>query len=207
MSGVSIERSVACVSRVPIGSRNGPSPSGSWPSRHELRAERRTILGVHQQVLVGEGRRQLRRRTGRDDPAGVDDADPVGLLGFLEVVGREHDRRPMLATHVAQVAPQRAAARRVEAGRRLVEEQHVRPVHEAAHDLELAQHPARVRLDRLEDVAPEAQQLGPLLDLAAVARRPSAGRPARRGRGRTGSRGSGRSPRRSGSCPGSAAGR
>ena len=52
------------------------------------------------------------------------------------------EEQGLAAADVAQVAPQRAPAGRVEAGRRLVEEQHVWPVHEAAHDLELAHHAA-----------------------------------------------------------------
>ena len=52
------------------------------------------------------------------DPAVVDDAHPIGLLGLLEVVRGEEDRscRRSLRTS-AQVVPQAAAADRVEAAR------------------------------------------------------------------------------------------
>ena len=107
-------------------------------------------------------------RADHRDPAVVDDADAVGLLGLLEVVGRQEDRRPVLAADVAQVRPQAVPADRVEPGRRLVEEQDPRPVHEAADDLELALHAARVRLERLEQVVVQADDARPAARSAAV---------------------------------------
>ena len=98
----------------------------------------------------------------------VDDADAVGVLGLVEVVGREEDRRAVGVADLAQVVPQAAPAHGVEAGRRLVEEQHAGPVHEAADDLELALHAARERPQRLADVVAEADDRRQLLDALAV---------------------------------------
>ncbi len=76
-----------------------------------------------------------------------DDPDPVGEhVGLLEVLGREEDRRP-LAVEGLDLLPDLLAADRVEAGGRLVEEQHPRLVHERRGEVEPAPHPARVGPD------------------------------------------------------------
>ena len=114
---------------------------------------------------------QLVRRPDHRDPAVVDDADPIGLLRLLEVVGREEDRRPVGVADLAEVVPQGAAADRVETRGRLVEEQDPGPVHEAADDLELPLHPAGKRLEGLEEVVVEPNDVGQQLDPLAVLRR------------------------------------
>ena len=78
------------------------------------------------------------------------------------------------AHQLADHAPQLVAALRVEAGRRLVEEQHRRPVHQRGGEVEPPPHPARVGAHR--PVAGVGQR-----EAARAARRPGAGcRPARR---------------------------
>ncbi len=66
---------------------------------------------------------------------------PVGLL---EVVRGEQDREPLLAGEALDLGPHVGARLGVEAGRRLVEEQHLGTVHEPDGDVELALHAARV---------------------------------------------------------------
>src|SRR5262245_27436333 len=64
------------------------------------------------------------------DDTVVDDGDPIAeLVGFLEVLSGEEDRCPALIDP-PQLVPYGESARRVQASRRLVEEQHVGLVHE-----------------------------------------------------------------------------
>ncbi len=84
----------------------------------------------------------------RDDHPVVDDREPVGeRVGLLEVVRRQEDGRAVLAEG-ADLIPHAGARLGVEAGRRLVEEQHLRPVDDAEPDVESTPHPARVRAGR-----------------------------------------------------------
>ena len=74
----------------------------------------------------------------------VDDADAVGQhVGLLEVLRRQEHRHAVVG-QPADLVPQRRAALQVEAGRRLVEEQQPRAVHEREAEVEPALHPARV---------------------------------------------------------------
>jgi hypothetical protein len=92
---------------------------------------------------------QLQRGALGDDPAVVDDDDAVGqLVGLVEVLGGEEQGRPV-AHEVAQHTPELDPAARVEAGRRLVEEEHRRGGDEAGGEVEPAPHAARVVLDDL----------------------------------------------------------
>ena len=77
----------------------------------------------------------------------VDDPDAVGeLVGLLEVLrGEEHGRA--LGVQLRDLLPDRLAADRVEAGRRLVEEEHLGLVDERRGEVEPAAHPARVGAD------------------------------------------------------------
>src|SRR6266851_1479752 len=104
----------------------------------ELVAQPGAIVAVDDDILLDQLRLDLTRRAERHDPTLVDDADVVGLLGLLEVMRGEEDRRARLSADRREVLPERAAARDVETGRRLVEEQHLRTMEQAAHDLELA---------------------------------------------------------------------
>src|SRR6266571_7437586 len=92
-------------------------------------AERRTrALSVARDARdddVGADRAlQLLRRALSDDPAAVDDADPVRqLVGFLEVLRRQEDGHPELVVQPADLGPDPRPARRVEPGGRLVQEE------------------------------------------------------------------------------------
>ena len=62
-----------------------------------------------------------------DDPPAVDDPDAVGeLVGLLEVLGGEEDGRALVALRARTSSQSAAAADRVEAGGRLVEEEDAR---------------------------------------------------------------------------------
>src|SRR6266566_4477048 len=115
----------------------------------QLVTKSRTVGRVDKDVFLDEVAFDVVGCTERHDLAFVDDADVVGLFGLLEVMGREEDRRAARAPHFAEVFPQRAAGRDIEAGRGLVEEQDLRIVKQAAHDLELAPHASGERLHGL----------------------------------------------------------
>ena len=84
----------------------------------------------------------------RDHPAVIDHRDPVGeLVGLLEVLGREHDRRP-LAHELAHDRPDLVAAARIEPGGGLVEKQDPRTREQARREVEPAAHPSGVRACR-----------------------------------------------------------
>ena len=77
----------------------------------------------------------------------VHDHDALGeLVGLVEVVRGEEDRRAGRPAQVDDVLPEVGAAVRVEAGRRLVEEQQLGAVDEPERDVEPALLAARERL-------------------------------------------------------------
>ena len=81
-----------------------------------------------------------------DHAAVVDDRDPVGEpVGLVEVLGREQHGRAVGDEPLDRL-PQVEPAARVEAGRRLVEEQHRRARDQRGGEVEPAAHAARVRL-------------------------------------------------------------
>ena len=128
-----------------------PGSAGSTlPRPASASRARPALLGLREldvQRRLADARLERVRRALGDQPAGGDDADAIGeLLGLLEVLGREEDGRALVVER-AHLAPERAAARRVEARRRLVEEQHVRPVHEREREVQPPPHPARVAAD------------------------------------------------------------
>ena len=85
------------------------------------------------------------QRLGRvegDDLALVHDRDAVAELGLVHVVRGHEDRDLLALLQLGDVAPDRAARLRVEADRRLVEEEHARRVQEAARDLQAPAHAA-----------------------------------------------------------------
>ena len=113
-------------------------------------ARQRVEVARRVQADLGVGADRLLQRVGRverEQPAVVDDRDPLAqLVGFLHVVRREHDRLApfvQLADHV----PQREAALRVEARGRLVEEQHVGVVHDRPRHHQPLRHAARQLVD------------------------------------------------------------
>src|SRR5205085_8101122 len=91
-------------------------------------------------------RRELARRPEPDDDAVAQDGDAVGeLLGLVEVVRREEDGLPELAEG-ADHLPRRAPRRRVEARRRLVEEDELGIADERDAEVEAPLLTARERL-------------------------------------------------------------
>ncbi len=101
-------------------------------------------------VRARDRRLELQRRVERDELAVVDDRDPVAeLVRLVHVVRREHHREVALAAEAIEHLPDRDARHGVEPGRRLVEDEDPRLVHEAARDLEPPPHAARERLHGL----------------------------------------------------------
>src|SRR3989441_1765975 len=138
------------------------------PQARELVAQARAIGRVDEDVVLDQIALDVTRRPERDDAAFVDDADAVGLLRLLEVVRGQEDRGAARPADLAEVLPERAAARHFEARGRLVQKEDLGLVQEAAHDLELAPHPAREGAHRLVDVARDAKELRELFDLGSV---------------------------------------
>jgi hypothetical protein len=94
----------------------------------------------------------------------IDDGDPVGqLIGFLEVLGGQQERRPP-APQLAHDGPDLVAAARIQARGRLVEEQHPRAGQQARGDVEPTAHAAGVGpgrpVGRLRQVEPLQQLTG-----------------------------------------------
>ena len=89
-------------------------------------------------------------------------------VGLLEVLRGQEDGRALLVD-APDLVPDRQPARGVQAGRRLVEEQHVGPVHERGGEVQPALHAARVALDAAVGRVLELDQRE---QLVARARRP-----------------------------------
>jgi hypothetical protein len=95
----------------------------------------------------------------------VDHGDALGeLVGFLEVLrGEQH--RGALVDELADHVPELVAAREVEAGRRLVEEEHRGLRHERRRDVEAPAHAAGVRaqgaVGRIAEREAPQQLVGP----------------------------------------------
>ena len=110
----------------------------------------------------GVGADQLQRRSLGDDLALVHHHEPVAeLLGLVHVVRRQHQRHALLL-EPEQPLPDDVAGLRVEAGRRLVEQQHLGPVDQRPRDGEPALHAAGEVLDlglRLLGELHEVEQL------------------------------------------------
>ena len=152
---------------------------------HELgrgRRPRRRRLTVTTRLAAPGLVLELERGALGDDPAVVDDDDVVGeLVGLVEVLGGE-EQGGAVAHEVAQHVPQLDAAARVEAGGRLVEEEHRRRGDQARGEVEPAPHAAGVVLDHLVAGLGQREPLEQLLG-----RRASRGG----GRGRRGRRSAG----------------
>ena len=183
--------SVDAMPRAPAGQRGGHL-AGSGDARPRAlrgraraagacRAPRRAAARPRR---AGRGRARRTRRARpdrrlqlaggalRDDPAVVDHGDPVGeLVGLVEVLRGEQDRRAR-GDEGAHDLPYLVAAARVQAGRRLVEEQQLGRDDDAGRDVQPASHPARVRPHRpargVGEVERLQQLLGPRLGAAAA---------------------------------------
>ena len=122
----------------------------------------RPLLGIEQShVQRARSDRGLELAGGAfgDHLAVVDHRDPVGeLIRLVEVLRAEQDRRP-LGDERADDVPDLVAGARVEPGRRLVEEHHLRRDDEARGDVEPAPHAARVVLDQPAGRVGEAERL------------------------------------------------
>ena len=125
---------------------------------------------------------QLVGRAELDDPAVAQDGKAVGeLLRLVEVVRRQEDRlpqRPQRADHL----PGRAAGGRVEAGRRLVEEEQLGIADQRDAEVEPPPLPARERLHERLALLRQADQLEHVIH-AAGARVVAAEHPDRLGHG------------------------
>jgi hypothetical protein len=79
-----------------------------------------------------------------DDPALIEDRDPVGeLIGLVQVLGGEEDRYPV-GGETADDLPHGTAATRVEPGGRLVEEDQARVADQGHREVQPAPHAPRI---------------------------------------------------------------
>ena len=109
--------------------RDLPAAAGRQDSGRPLEVV--ATVDDHLDPLAAEPGLELVGRAPGDDPAVVDDGDRVRqLVGLLEVLGRQQQRRPF-ADEVADHVPHPDPAARVEARRRLVEDQQPRSTDEA----------------------------------------------------------------------------
>ena len=99
-----------------------------------------------------------------DQTTGGEHADPIGqLLGFVEVVrGQQHGRA--VVTERLDEVPRATTRRRIEAGGRLVEEQHVRPPEDPEREIDPAALPARQRADPGIDLLVESDERDDLVE-------------------------------------------
>ena len=120
------------------------------------------LLGVeqpHVQRAGADRRLELGRRALGDHAAVVDDGDAVGeLVGLVEVLRAEQDRRARRRERADDV-PHLVARARVEPGGRLVEEHQLRRDDDAGRDVEPAPHAARVVLDQPAGGVVEVERL------------------------------------------------
>jgi len=108
-----------------------------------------TVLGVRAQLDVNRVALQLclqlLRGAGRHDLATVENRQLGGeLVGLLEVVGRKQDGQAFLVRQAFDLLPHLGSYLGVETGRRLVEEEDLRPVYERGGDVEPTLHATRV---------------------------------------------------------------
>ena len=100
-------------------------------------------------VAAGDAALELVGGALGDQPPVVEHRDPVGeLVGLVQVLGGEEDRDPV-GDEVADDLPHGAAAARVEAGGRLVEEDDARVADQGHREVEPAPHAAGVGGGRL----------------------------------------------------------
>ena len=116
--------------------------------RGHRRERRRPVRERDLHAQATDARLELVRRALGDHVAVVDDRDPVGEpVGLLEVLGRQQDGRAV-ADELLDRLPQVDPRARVQAGGRLVEEQHRRARDERRREVQPAPHAARVGLRR-----------------------------------------------------------
>ena len=156
------------------GHRDGhvprPSASGAGPpmprSRSSRSSSRAGSAGRTVSRCPPTTRLSPSRGVVRDHPAVVDHGDLVGQrVGLLQVLrGEQHGRA--VVDQAADDVPHVLALGRVEAGGRLVQEDHLRPAHQGRGQVEAAAHAAGVGLGHLArglgQVEPGEQLRGPL---------------------------------------------
>ena len=116
--------------------------------------------GLVRGELVGE----RRERAVEQDPAVVDHDHPLAeRLDVGHVVARQEHGRAVAAVVLGHERADALLHRHVEPDRRLVEEQHLRPVEERADDLDLHPLPEREVAHRLADQVADVEQLDQLV--------------------------------------------
>ena len=148
-----LERSAPTIAIAgPAGLTASPSASASRPDLGEP-VRRPVDLG---RLAPGVLDDQLRRTAAGDDLSVRHHRDLVGeALGLLDVVGGHQDRRPAVAQAVDQ-RPQLGADLRVEADRRLVEQDEARLVDEPPGEQQAAAHSAGELVDRVPAAVAQA---------------------------------------------------
>ena len=162
--------------RHPVGDR-GADPAvlllarGLGAGRPSDQVDHRAHVGAlgHDDVdaVAADAGLELGGRALGDDPSGVDDDDAVGeLVGLVEVLGGEQDRRAA-GDELADGGPHLPPVPGVESGGRLVQEQDPRRQDQGDGQVEPAPHPARVVLHRpvggVGEAQPGQQLVGPAL--------------------------------------------
>src|SRR6059058_182977 len=121
--------------------------AGIAEAREDLRQPRR-LIGIVRNRLDGRPADLGLELVGRpfgDDVTVVDDSDPVREhICLLEVLRGQEDGYRVLPREPGDLVPEGRPALNVEPGRRLIEEEHARPVDERHRQVEPALHPARI---------------------------------------------------------------
>ena len=110
----------------------------------------RLLAEAHaQQISAGHRRFQFVRRAESDDAAVIDDGEALAeRVGFFHVVRGQQNGFAALVV-LANDFPEQQSRLRIEAGARLVEEEHLRIVHHGARDGEALHHAAGESADHL----------------------------------------------------------
>ena len=168
----------AMASRTLRSSRSGSRPTtwrslpngATWstPSRSlQPAGDRRGVAAAdHDGVEAGAGD-HLRHRAARDHLAVGDVDDAVAALGLVHVVGRDEHGQP-LGGELVDLVPELAPRLRVDAGRRLVEEEELRLVHDAGGKRQALLPAARQRAGELVLAVGQAEALQRPVDIVAA---------------------------------------
>ena len=141
---------------------------------HEAQPLEQCRRTFRRRLAVLEGQRdhvaaELRLEAGRaalgDDPAVVDDGQPVAeTIRLLHVVRGQKDRQPLVLVEPFQVLPQAGAVLRIKSGGRLVEEEQFGPVDESGRQVEPFAHAAGISAGGPVGVGGQVHQRQQLLD-------------------------------------------
>ena len=181
--------------RTPRPSGSGGCPAICAPGGRDV-VEPGRVGRPDGQRLAADDPLEAVRGVVRDHPAVVDDGDLVGQrVGLLQVLrGEQHGRA--VGDQVADDVPHVLALGRVEAGGRLVQEDHRRAAHQGRGEVEPAAHAAGVGLGRRSAASVRSNQASS--SSAALPRGALAGRAAGRSAPGSGCRSGPRRPRRTG---------